>query len=89
MKLDEKKKELWYKPALEMFARVIGWIAVPIISALFLGNWLDERYDSEPKYLLICVGVAFILTNVGLVLNVVKTSRKMESEINKETKDTK
>ena len=81
MKLDENKKELWWKPAMEMFARVIGWIAVPIISALYLGKWLDEKYQSEPKYLLICVGVAFLLTNIGLLKNVIKTSKKIESEV--------
>lgn len=87
MKLDGNKKELWWKPAMEMFARVIGWIAVPIISALYLGRWLDDKYQSEPKYLLICVGVAFLLTNIGLIKNVIKTSRKIDKEVNKQKEE--
>ena len=81
MKLDQNKKELWWRPAMEMFARVIGWIAIPIVFSLYLGRWLDTRYDSEPKYLLICVGVAFVLTNIGLVKNVIKTSKSIEKDL--------
>ncbi len=73
-------KKTWWQPAMEIFAQVSAWIVFPIIVALFLGKWLDERYNTEPRYLLICVGVGFVITNIGLIVNTVKSAKKMQAE---------
>ena len=77
----------WYHQALTVFAKVGGWIAGPIIIALFLGDWLDQRYDTTNRYLLICVAIAFIISNVGLITEVVRYSKqlkKLEQDIQNE-----
>ena len=50
-----------------LFGRLSGWIAGPIIAALFIGKWLDKKYDSEPWIFLASVGIAFIISSVGIV----------------------
>jgi len=50
-----------------LFGRLSGWIAGPIIAALFVGKWLDNKYNSKPWIFLASVGIAFIISSVGIV----------------------
>lgn len=71
--------------AMATFLQFSGWIAIPIIMALFAGNWLDEKFKTEPLFTLTSIGAAFITTIVGLV----KKGKKMMKEINKQEKEQK
>jgi len=87
--INQQKKSdatLW-AAAIQLFAQVSGWIVLPIISALFLGRWLDERYDKEPMFLLSCLAIAFVLTNVGLVKQTLSAMKKMDKESENKKKD--
>lgn len=68
-----------------LFTRLSGWIAGPIIAALFVGKWLDKKYDSEPWLFLISVGLAFIVSSIGIV----KESKKLMNKIVEEEKKKK
>jgi len=61
--------QLWLKPALMMFARLTGWIVVPIIIGALVGQWLEKKYGNDPWLFLISVGVAFIFSMLGLIKN--------------------
>jgi len=78
LKHKEKKQEVWWQPALVIGSQIIGWILGPLLIALFLGQWLDKKYNSEPKFLLISVGIAFIISNVGIILNTLKAVKDLE-----------
>lgn len=67
--------------AMATFLQFSGWIAIPIIMALFAGNWLDEKFKTEPTFTFIFIGVAFITTVVGLA----RKGKKMMQEVNQET----
>lgn len=75
---NKKKQEPWWKHGMEVFAGVTAWIVGPIIASLYLGNWLDHKYHTANKYLLICVGVAFIVTNIGLVSLTLQAQDKLK-----------
>jgi F0F1-type ATP synthase assembly protein I len=62
-----KQENPWWQPGMLLFGRLSGWIAGPIITALFIGKWLDRKYDSEPWIFLASVGIAFIISSVGIV----------------------
>ena len=80
-KADKKKEETaWWQPALVMFAKFSGWIVFPVIVAIFLGQWLDEKYNSKPIFFLGLVGFAFFVSMFGLVKNVKEEYRKIEEE---------
>ncbi|PIT93571.1 hypothetical protein COU00_03715 [Candidatus Falkowbacteria bacterium CG10_big_fil_rev_8_21_14_0_10_43_11] len=75
----EKKVDMpWWQPAILMFSRLSGWIVGPIILAIFLGKWLDKRYDTEPWLFLGTVGLAFIISMVGLVKDAFKEIDKFK-----------
>lgn len=74
----EKSEETWRKFAFEVFAQITGWIAGPIIIALFVGKKLDEKYGTEPWLFLALIGVAFIMSCAALVKISLKYIKKIE-----------
>lgn len=74
-KFSSKGKD--WKPAFFLFIRISGWIAFPVIGALFLGKWLDNVFSSAPLIFLSLTGIAFLVSLFGIV----KESRKTMSQI--------
>jgi F0F1-type ATP synthase assembly protein I len=64
---NNKIENPWWQPGMLLFGRLSGWIAGPIIVALFIGKWLDKKYNSEPWLFLASVAVAFVVSSVGIV----------------------
>jgi F0F1-type ATP synthase assembly protein I len=81
MEKDTKKIEkAWWQPAMSVFAEVTGWIVAPIVGALFLGRYLDEKHDSAPWYYFSLTGVAFIISCIGIVIVASKYIRQIDRE---------
>ena len=64
----------YYRLAMRIFADFSGTIAIPAVAAALSGKWLDERYGTEPRYLILLLVVAFTLTG-ALVYKKAKTYR--------------
>ena len=69
------RSEPWWKPGVQIFSEVSSWIFVPIVLALILGKYLDNRWGTKPTMLLISAGLGFLVTAYGIV-NVVKNYMK-------------
>jgi len=68
MKIEkDNHKAPWWQPGLVLFFRLSGWIAGPVIVAVFVGKWLDKKYNTGPWLFLLIVGVAFFLSMFGIV----------------------
>ncbi|MCU0678979.1 MAG: AtpZ/AtpI family protein [Planctomycetes bacterium] len=80
---EQKSASAWWLPAITMFLKLSAWIAAPIISALFLGKWLDAKYGTEPWLFLASVGAAFFVSMTGLVINTLKEFKKIEKQNSK------
>ncbi|MBI4778833.1 AtpZ/AtpI family protein [Candidatus Falkowbacteria bacterium] len=79
MKEAEKNNSAaWWQPAVMMFVKLSGWIAGPIIIALYLGKWLDKKYNSSPRLLIICIGIAFFVSMIGLTKEAVREYKKID-----------
>ncbi len=77
---DKNNKELtqdWAK-ATKMFTIVSGWIVGPIILALLFGSWLDEKFQTGFFFVLTSVGIAFIITCVGIVREALGAIKKLK-----------
>ena len=79
------KKQAWWQPALMMFARLSGWIVAPVLIGTIVGRWLDRKYDTEPWMFIGVIGVAFVISIIGLVTEATKEYSKIEknSRVNK------
>ncbi len=75
---EESSSVAWWQPALVVFGEITGWIVAPIVIALFLGQWLDRRYDTAPWFYLGCTAAAFIITMIGLVRVGTKYIKRIE-----------
>ena len=69
MFMDEKKtaKDLWWKPAVVVFANTTAWIAIPIVIALILGKFLDKKYETGHTFFFVLIALAFLVTVGGIV----------------------
>lgn len=68
---------------MQLFLRLSGWIGGPIVVAVFLGRYLDRRYDSEPWLFLATVGVAFVISIIALVKMGLSEMKKIDEESKK------
>ncbi len=82
---NEKKQGNWWKPAVEIFTQISGWIVGPIVVALVFGKMLDNHYDTKPIIFLVFVGISFLITCVGMV----KVVRKYMKQIKDFSPDVK
>ena len=82
---DKNKKEIWWKPAVEIFSEISTWIAVPIIAALIAGKALDKHYGTAPWMLLILAGIGFLISSFGIVRAVKRFVEKTKEEIKKKS----
>ncbi len=53
--------------AMRIFADFSGSIAVPAVLAALGGKWLDEKYGTAPRYLIVLLLLAFGLTAFAVV----------------------
>lgn len=70
----DKKDPVWWQPAILLFVKMSGWVAVPILAAIFIGQWLDDKWKT-----LALVGMAFFISIFGLV----KVAKEEFENINK------
>ena len=56
---------------------ISAWIAIPIIIALYLGNWLDQKFGTSPWLLLGTIGVSFFISMYGLAITATKEFKRI------------
>lgn len=84
---NKKEQEIWWRKPLLMFAELSGWIAFPVIMAVFLGKWLDDRYGTKPWLFLLAVGVAFVISTIGIVRSAMDAMNQIDQFNNKDNKN--
>ncbi len=75
----------WWRTPLQIFSEITGLIVVPIVAALYLGKWLDKKYNSEPwlTVITVCIGITMA------VIFVYRIAYKYIREIEKEARKVK
>ncbi len=66
----------YYRLAARIFADFSGTIAIPVVLGALLGKWLDLRYGTSPRYLIIL----FILAFAFSALVVVRKAKRYKQE---------
>lgn len=80
---DKDEKNYWWQVGLKMFAESSGWIALPVVGALFVGRWLDSKYNSQPIFFLSLTGLAFIISSIGITLSGIKYIKLLDKDKDK------
>jgi len=76
----KNKSNDWLRVALTMFAETTGWIAFPVVGALFLGEWLDNKYGTGQLYFFSLTAAAFIISSIGIGMTGMRYMKQMEAE---------
>jgi membrane protein DedA with SNARE-associated domain len=66
----------WWQESLSVVSRLSGWILLPLILGTVVGRWLDRKYNSDQKWFFIVIGIAFIVSMIGLVIQARKEMKK-------------
>jgi F0F1-type ATP synthase assembly protein I len=74
----EKNNFDYNKTNLQIFGIISSWIVAPIVGALLLGSWLDDKYNHENFFTLTFISVAFIITCVGIVREALKAFKSLK-----------
>lgn len=86
---EQREDKTWWQPGLILFGRLSGWIVGPVILALIVGQWIDKKYPVSPWGTLGVVGLAFIVSMVGIVKEGIAAMKKAEKELPKKGKNIK
>lgn len=70
----------WWKPGLMILVRVSSAIAVPIVIALFLGKYLDNKYNTSPWIFLSLTSIAFVISLVSIWRSVKEYIENLKKE---------
>jgi F0F1-type ATP synthase assembly protein I len=76
----------WWRLAFEIFSEISTWIVIPIIFAVILGKYLDNRYGTRPLIFISCVILSFIISSYGLVKSMKEYTKKITENEGKKDK---
>ncbi len=68
---------VWHEP-LVVFGRISGWVVTPVIGSLFLGKFLDQKFETTPIIFLSLTGLAFLISCFGIYRESIKYLRDIE-----------
>jgi len=81
------KVKAWWQPAVEMSLRFSGWVVFPVLIAMFLGEWLDEKFNTKPWIFLASIGFAFTISMIGLIKSASEEFNKISNNSSKKDKN--
>lgn len=68
----------WWRQGVKLMSDVSTWIIIPIVLALIAGKYLDQRFGTEPKLLLILAGASFLFTAYGITKTVKEYTKNLK-----------
>jgi F0F1-type ATP synthase assembly protein I len=79
----------WWKPGIVIFVKVSASVAIPIVLALFIGKYLDTKYNTTPWIFLGLTAIAFIISLVTIYRSLTDYMKKLEQEEKEQREDAK
>jgi F0F1-type ATP synthase assembly protein I len=82
MNIEEKPKNEspWWREGLISFIKISASISIPIIIALYLGKYLDDKYNTKPWIFLGLTFIAFIISLVSIYISMMKYIKDIEDK---------
>ena len=81
LKTDQNSiKKKWQSEVIYIFGQVTGLIVTPIIIALIVGKYLDNKYNSQPWFFLGLTALAFFITSFSIIKITLRYLKKIEEE---------
>ncbi len=78
--INMNNKDDWWKPGIIIFTKVSAAVAIPIVIALYLGKYLDTKYDTAPWIFLGLTFIAFIISLISIWRSLQNYISKLKEE---------
>lgn len=85
MENNDKKGFTFKNEYMKVFTNISAWIVGPVLVSLFVGKYLDRKFNSSPWIL----GVALALSFTVSMIAIVKIAAKYSKEVDKKDGDIK
>lgn len=72
----------YYRFAMKVFADFSGTIAIPAVLAALLGKWLDQKYSTQPRYLVLLLVFAFLSTGFSIRKKAIQYQKEYQKLLN-------
>lgn len=72
-------KKAW-RQALLVFGRMSGWVATPVLIALFIGRYLDAKKGTGNLWFFTFIAAGFLISVLGIYRESKKYQRSLEIE---------
>ena len=79
-KKTENGQNSGFAVALGLFFQLSGWLIGPLIISLFLGRYLDDKFNTRPWLFLLTTALAFAVTIFGLVQETMKYLKEIDKK---------
>lgn len=76
------ERVVWWKPAVEIFTQISGWIIAPILLSLIIGKKLDSHFGTAPWIFIGLSSFSFLISSFGIVKTIKDYIGKIEQEKN-------
>lgn len=70
----------WWEPYAGLLVDVSGWLVVPVVLGILGGKWLDAKFHTKPYLMLLSLGIAFLITNIGILKKGIAMMREAEKK---------
>ncbi len=77
MEENNKKTSKWMIGTI-LFMKVSVWIVGPILIALFVGKYMDAKYNTEPWIFIWAMVIAFITSMIAITKVALKYIKKVD-----------
>lgn len=78
--MEDKNKAPWWSGGLIIFTKVSASIAIPIVIALYVGKYFDNKFNTSPYIFLGLTFVAFFTSAFSIWKNVKKYIKDLEEK---------
>ncbi|OGY45330.1 MAG: hypothetical protein A2729_00640 [Candidatus Buchananbacteria bacterium RIFCSPHIGHO2_01_FULL_39_14] len=70
-----------YNQSIIVFGVALAWwLAVPIVTAIIIGNFFDQQFNIKPWGLVFAISFAFLVSNAGIIRQGLKLMKRLEQE---------
>lgn len=80
VKKDPQINNGWWRDSMFLFFNISGYVVGPLLAALFIGKWLDQKWGTEPWVFVFATLSAFILSSIGIVVETRKFLKELEQK---------
>lgn len=80
---NKNSKIAWWLPGIKVFIKISGWIVLPALIAVLLGNKLDSQFNTKSFFVFLCIALSFIISMIMVIrisINYGKTDTKRNDD---------